>query len=341
MPGRLPILIAAAFLVAAAPPPPPAVLAPYLKNGHFEAGDYGWLRSRFPEASAAEKAAGAEFGAWLEKCGDAGEERIRGELAALGVKNPEASPWPEPGTMCAEVVGANLSTRPWPSFAAFSADLAAARPIADTFLWTVGMAVELGGPRGPTLADILVARPLGEQMLRTGWSWGEGAASGAPKLSPGVRAIVMARITDATMKADHENTEYLKAIVAKEGWPSRKAVGDHAAHQAWLLAQHADADPAFQLRALRLMEPMVARDEVPKTDYAYLYDRVMLKLEGRQRYGTQMTCKSGQYVPQPLEREADLDRLRSEAGLEPMAAYRKQMLDAAGPCPPDAPLPKP
>jgi hypothetical protein len=35
------------------------------------------------------------------------------------------------------------------------------------------------------------------------------------------------------------------------------------------------------------MEPLVAQGEVTKQNYAYLYDRIMLKLAGKQRYATQ------------------------------------------------------
>jgi hypothetical protein len=333
--ARPAILLLAFLLIAAAPPP--AALAPYVRGEAFEAGDYGWLRGRFPEASASEKAATAAIQAWTEQCVQEGRERLRAELAAMGIADPQIGPQPYPGSLCESVAGANLDVRAWPSFTAFSADLKQARPIADTFLWATQLAVAQAGPRGPALADRLMARPVGEQMLRFGAGWGEGAASGAPSLTPGVRAIVLSRISAAILRADHENTEYLKRIVAAQGWPERKAVGDPAAHQAWLLAQHADADPPFQLKALRLMEPMVTSGGVHRRDYAYLYDRVMLKLVGKQRYGTQMTCKAGVRLPRPLENEPDLARLRREAELDPMADYMKQMQDVIGSCPPDRP----
>ncbi len=41
------------------------------------------------------------------------------------------------------------------------------------------------------------------------------------------------------------------------------------------------------------MEPLILSGEVSKGDYAYLYDRVMLKISGKQRYGTQAMCLDG------------------------------------------------
>ena len=50
--------LAAAFallLTAQAPPPPPAALAPYVKDGRFDPGDYGWMRGSFADATPAQK----------------------------------------------------------------------------------------------------------------------------------------------------------------------------------------------------------------------------------------------------------------------------------------------
>ena len=73
------------------------------------------------------------------------------------------------------------------------------------------------------------------------------------------------------------------------------------------------------------MKPLVAQREVSQQNYAYLYDRVMLKLAGKQRYGTQAACIGGDLKPQALENEAALDKLRSEVGLGPEADYLSRM----------------
>jgi hypothetical protein len=336
MMGRLGMLLLAGLLAAAAPPPPPA-LAPYFHGESFDPGDYGWLHGRFPDASAADRTATVAVDRWSEQCVQDGQERMRAEIAALGVAGAKLQLQAYPGTACAAFSSAGLiDTRPWPTFAAFGADIAEARPIADTFIWATGLAVEKAGPRGPSLADALNALPVGEQMLRTALSWGHGAAGSAPTLEPGVRRVIEARLWGAIYKADHANTEFLKGMVAHQGWPDRRTVGEAAAGNAWLLVQHADADPAFQLRVLRLMEKMLATGGASKHDYAYLYDRVMLKLTGRQRYGTQMHCSAGHFVPQPLENEAALATRRTEMGLETMADYVKGMESTYGRCGADA-----
>ena len=97
--------------------------------------------------------------------------------------------------------------------------------------------------------------------------------------------------------------------------------------------QHADHDPAFQLTALRLMEPLAADGKVSKRNYAYLYDRVMLKLSGKQRFGTQFSgCEGDEYKLRPLEDEKQLDKLRVENELEPISEYRQSMKESFGLC---------
>ena len=120
---------------------------------------------------------------------------------------------------------------------------------------------------------------------------------------------------------DRVNTERLRAIVAVIGWPTRTQVGDKAEHAAWLLAQHADHDLAFQKQALELMSREPDTEVCPK-HLAYLEDRISVS-EGRpQRYGTQLrgTPEAG-YRPAPLADDRTVDELRLRVGLEPLAEY--------------------
>jgi hypothetical protein len=325
-------LLTALWLTAAAPPPPEA-LAPYVHDGRFDPGDYDWLRGRFDEAAPADKARYAAVRAWLARCREEGEARVRTELQAMGVYEPKLEQSGLGDPLCDAV--ASVPREIPSSFGEFQRAAAEARPVAETWLYAVRNATEIGGPRGPGLADKLLARPLGEQMLRRAMSWGEGEMKDAPALSPAAKAIFLSRMSAAAAVADHANTEWLKAVVDREGWPTISRVGAPASQQAWLLVQHADADPAFQLKVLRLMEPLTRTAEVSKRNYAYLYDRVMLKVAGKQRYATQMTCRNGQRVPQPLEDEAGLARERKAMELDPIEQYLAQMHQVFGDCPPE------
>jgi len=130
---------------------------------------------------------------------------------------------------------------------------------------------------------------------------------------------------------DRTNTERLKAIVTRCGWPVKERHGEKAAGDAWLLAQHADHDLAFQKRALVLIEDAVkARGERVDRNFAYLYDRVAVA-EGRpQRYGTQLFSPPGQSCAlefSPMEDRAQVDARRAELNLPPLDAYRRMVLE--------------
>jgi hypothetical protein len=333
------LLVAMGMAVMAAPaaagPPPPQVLAPYIHDGVFDPGDYAWLQGRFPEASAQSKAQTQALYTWLSQCRAQDQLTQTRALAAMGVEHPQLLPTAYQDDLC-DAVGAVTFDHRWPSFAAFAQDLKEATPRADAFIWAARIADEdlRPGPDHADLAQTLRAMPLGEQILRYGnMGMAPGASQAAPDFTPGIRAIFRMRVNRAIHQADHANTETLKAIVRQQGWPRRSAVGDVAADQAWLIVQHADRDPVFQLTALRLMEPMVAGGEVSKANYAYLYDRVMLKLTGKQRYATQSICEAGRWVSLPLEDARAADQRRAEAGLSPLRDYMAQMEEKYGPCP--------
>jgi hypothetical protein len=66
------------------------------------------------------------------------------------------------------------------------------------------------------------------------------------------------------MAVDADNTAWLKGVIDQSGWPEQSMVGDEAARAAWLLAQHADRDPAAQRRFLQCLEAAVARPPISR-----------------------------------------------------------------------------
>ncbi len=126
------------------------------------------------------------------------------------------------------------------------------------------------------------------------------------------------------LDADAKHTARMKEIVAKFGWPTVSMVSKDGATAAWLLVQHADADPRFQRQCLKLMQN-VAAGEVSPGNVAYLVDRVLVNEGKQQLYGTQFWSQDGKMVPRPIEDRENLDKRRKEAGLGPFSVYEKHM----------------
>lgn len=66
---------------------------------------------------------------------------------------------------------------------------------------------------------------------------------------------------DVALKTDADNTKYMRQVLAQCGWPKKSVVGADAAKAAWLLTQHADMDPQYQVLAAQQMKHAVLAKE--------------------------------------------------------------------------------
>ncbi len=124
---------------------------------------------------------------------------------------------------------------------------------------------------------------------------------------------------------DRNNTEELKKIIEKIGWPTVSKVGKKASNGAWLLVQHADQDVHFQKYCLEMMkkEPV---EEVSEVDIAYLHDRVCVNEGKPQFFGTQFYDNEyGAYGPRPIEDEEHVDERRKALGLDSLSEYKTRL----------------
>jgi hypothetical protein len=170
--------------------------------------------------------------------------------------------------------------------------------------------------------ELLRRLDLDQQARRAGKALFEKAAGGILRLAdlaPAEREI-LARLEDV----DRDNTRWLGELVNRRGWPGRSLVGEDGAVAAWLLAQHADQDPALQRRCLDLMR-VAPETEVSPSHIAYLTDRVLLAEGESQVYGTQMTMVDGEYRPENLRDPDSVDQRRAAVGLDTMAKHLELM----------------
>ena len=178
----------------------------------------------------------------------------------------------------------------------------------------------------PELRSELLRRTKADQEARAAWTqWmkdhGADGVVNFAALSKEKRAE-FEKVTAKMREVDADNTKWLKSVVEKHAWPTNTLVGTDGADAAWLLVQHADADPKFQRRCLDLMAKL-PKSEVSPSKRAYLTDRVLLAEGKKQLYGTQFNLVDGKWKVRPLEDEANVDKRRADVGLPPLAEYAK------------------
>lgn len=133
------------------------------------------------------------------------------------------------------------------------------------------------------------------------------------------------------MQAVHDrNAARLAEIIEIHGWPGRSLVGDDGSRAAWLVLQHAIAQPDLQRRCVLLLQEAERRGEVPAVEVAMLEDRICA-FEGRpQRYGTQYDWdENGELSPHPLDDVERVDERRRELGLQSIEENIRLMREGA------------
>ena len=122
----------------------------------------------------------------------------------------------------------------------------------------------------------------------------------------------------AVVASDGSHTARMRRVLSEHGWPTTALVGTDGSAAAWLLVQHADAAPDFQLAALTLMEPLLSSGQVKRQNYAYLWDRT----HRPQRYGTQGSCVGkGNWKPNVIDSPELVEARRKEMEMEPLIDY--------------------
>lgn len=323
---------------------PPAALAPYVMNGTLMPGDFQWLRGYFPDASPVERANWAEIKDWAEKTKTLRTKIVREQLRAMGANPVEIGHRAYGGETVPLILYAVDNAKHFKSWKEFHAAAREAQPFFRGYLAATEQAELFATQWDMSLADTLKAAALGDQVLRGGMNWGFYnkpsnepcipskfiEPPGCSQMSDPAAKILVTLMAIETEKRDHANTAMMKKIVAKTGWPKISQVGEEAANNAFLLVQHADDDPAFQLQVLRLMQPLAAKHEVDSENFALLSDRVSLVVSGKQRFGSQMTCVKGHLEPGALEDPAHLDQIRKSVGLPSMAEHKKLLPPTCG-----------
>lgn len=137
----------------------------------------------------------------------------------------------------------------------------------------------------------------------------------------GVGGVIDSAQDAAMARTDSANTAWLKAYVARWGWPTAAQVGREAVETAFLIVQHAVRDTAFMRAMLPLIEQAQRRGDLKAQAVALLTDRIEVKAGHPQIYGTQLSLHGGRWVLDPIADSAGVDARRKSMGLPPLAEY--------------------
>ena len=132
---------------------------------------------------------------------------------------------------------------------------------------------------------------------------------------------------------NRSNTSRLRQIIAVFGWPGNSLVGDKGARAAWRVALYSYAEPSFMRQCRDLIDRASHNGEAPRWHFAMIDDRIRVYEGKPQRYGTQLRHGPNGVEPHPLENDARINSMRTQAGLPLMAQTLAQARSQPAPPP--------
>ncbi|MFW7268103.1 DUF6624 domain-containing protein [Gluconacetobacter sp. Hr-1-5] len=212
---------------------------------------------------------------------------------------------------------------------AFETALSRSQPYFQTYeaaVSTAGKSLE-SNPEKDTLEEQITARIIPDQMWR--FPMMMGTMEHLPGLDAATYKVLSNRIALAAINVDWNNSRWARHVLETRGWSAVLEAGHKSAERMWLLVQHADIDPVFQVTTLRQLEPLARSGKFSRPGYAMLDDRVMLATTGKQHYGSQLSCQNHHWAPYSLDAGGEdpkrLDARRAEMDLPSEAAYLKYL----------------
>jgi len=122
---------------------------------------------------------------------------------------------------------------------------------------------------------------------------------------------------------DSVNIIKVRAIIDQYGWPSGDIIGKKGSKTLFLVIQHADIET--QEKYLPIMREAVKNGNAAASQLALLEDRVALRRNKKQIYGSQIgkDPDTKLYYVRPLEDPDHVNERRASVGLEKLEKYIK------------------
>ena len=122
-------------------------------------------------------------------------------------------------------------------------------------------------------------------------------------------------------KTDSIDLIKVKFILDKYGWLGEDVIGEKGNSTLFLVIQHADLKT--QETYLPMMKKAVEKGNALPSQLALLVDRIEMRNERPQIYGSQVIGQDGKYSFYKIIDEPNVNKRRAEVGLEPLDRYAK------------------
>lgn len=119
----------------------------------------------------------------------------------------------------------------------------------------------------------------------------------------------------------------VKEIFDQYGFAGYDLVGEKGSSDFWVMVQHSDHNPEFQLEVLEKMKIEVDKGNADSRNYGMLVDRVKLNTGQAQIYGTQVDFNKDicQAFPINLADSVNVNKRRKKIELQPLEEYLNEM----------------
>lgn len=139
----------------------------------------------------------------------------------------------------------------------------------------------------------------------------------------GRESPIIAALWELKKKINSQNLERITEIIDSQGWPKKSVVKGSAASTVFLIIQHSDIET--QKKYLPLMKEAANNEEASWSSLALLIDRINLREEKQQIYGSQIyRNEDGSFYVKDLQEPEYVNERRKEVGLGPIEDYVKR-----------------
>lgn len=135
--------------------------------------------------------------------------------------------------------------------------------------------------------------------------------------------------TEEVERIDNQNMAIVDSLLQR-GLP--KGLSAESYKTIWIVIDHASLEK--QVQHLPLIEQMALEGLIERDNYAILFDRVAMKQNRPQRYGSQAvqfgSPDNMRLYIWPVEEAEKLDSIRTTVGMSPINDYLQQLTESAG-----------